>query len=464
MTVYPVVLDLTDRACVVLGETNLAARKAQELVAAGARVTVVAGQPCSALTAAAAAGRITLHRRVPRSADLRGAWLAVDASGDPRLGRLAFAEAERSRVLLNVVDRPACCHFFAPAVVRRDPLVVAISTGGASPFVAAAVRQRLERMLGSEWGPFTGLVGRVRRRLRAAETPPAQQAAVYRRLLQSPVRALLRQGRLAEAEDAAARLTQPGPPAPGRVALVGAGPGSPELLTLAAQDCLADAGVVLHDALVHPDVLALCGPQARLVPVGRRGGKPGPEHADVIRLMIELARAGEDVVRLKGGDPFVFGRGGEELGALREAGVRVTVVAGVTAATAAPAAAGIALTRRGSAGSIAITTGHGGPAPARLEQLAAAADSLVVLMPLANLGAIARRLAGVLGPERPAAVIAAAGWPQQQVVRAPIAAIAAAVRRAGIAAPATLVVGHVAAEPSALPAAVRRRPPPAPRC
>lgn len=449
MTPYPCFLDLRGRDCVVLGDGRLAAQKARELVDAGARVVVVGPRPCAELQGMAASGAVTVRRRRPRPEDLVGTRLAVDASGDAELNRAVFERGERNGVLVNVVDRPELCHFIAPAVVRRRPLLVAISTSGESPYLAMALRRRLERILDREWGPFVALVGRVRRRLRTDGVAPPQQARVYRRLLHSPVRDLLRDHREAEADAAAAAIAEAvRNGAPGRVALVGAGPGDPGLLTVAAREWLAEADDVLHDALVHPGVLACCGPDTRLVPVGRRAGGDGPEHAAVIATMIELARSGRDVVRLKGGDPFVFGRGWEELTALRAAGLEVTVVPGVSAATAAPAAAAIPVTRRGVASSVAITTGHDAVhwGAGRLEQLAAAADTLVVLMPLANLGPIARRLAGALGGDRPAALVASATWSEQRVVRAPIATVHRAAEEAGITAPATLIVGEVARE------------------
>jgi uroporphyrin-III C-methyltransferase / precorrin-2 dehydrogenase / sirohydrochlorin ferrochelatase len=410
----------------VLGETALAAEKAEGLQLAGADVV--------------------WHRRPYAPGDFAGAWLAIDASGDAAGGSAAHAEAEREQVLLNVVDVTDKCVWIAPAIVRRGPLQLAISTAGESPFLASALRARLERWLGEEWGPFTSLVGRVRRRLRARGVPIADQTRIYRRLLRPELRDLLRGGDAAGAEALAAAIETGAPQAPGRVALVGAGPGDPGLLTIAARDLLADADVVLHDALVEPAVLALAGPQARLVDVGKRGGRPSASQAEINELLVAEARAGNFVVRLKGGDPFLFGRGGEEVQALAAAGIEVTIVPGVSAALAAPAAAGIPVTHRELASSVAIVTGRGrtdeGPS---LEALARAAETLVVLMPGSALDEITARLARVLGDERPAALIASATTPRQQVLRAPLGRLARVARAAGVEPPATLVVGDVAA-------------------
>lgn len=410
----------------MLGDTALAAEKAAGLRLAGADVA--------------------WHRRPFCPGDFAGAWLAIDASGDTEGGAAAQAEAERERVLLNVVDVTDKCVWIAPAVVRRGPLQIAISTAGESPFLASTLRARLERWLGEEWGPFTSLVGRVRRRLRSRGVPLAEQTRIYRRLLRPEVRDLLRDGDAPAAEALAAAIETSTLQTPGRVALVGAGPGAAGLLTVAARELLGDADVVLHDALIEASVLALAGPQARLVDVGKRGGRPSTPQGEINRLLIEEARAGNFVVRLKGGDPFLFGRGGEEVQALVDAGIEVTVVPGVSAALAAPAAAGIPLTHRELASSVAIVAGRGRAEDGeQLETLARATETLVVLMPGSALDEISGRLASVLGAERPAALIASATTAREHIVRAPIGRLAQVARAAGVEPPATLVVGEVAA-------------------
>jgi len=374
----------------------------------------------------------------------------VDASEDPEINRQSWEEAEAAGILINVVDRPAQCRFIAPAIVRRDPLLVAISTSGESPFLASALRARIERWLGPEWGPFTALVGNVRRQLRERGASIAEQTRIYRRILNSDVRSLLRRGRPDSAAHLAVAIAQAGATGAGRVALVGAGPGDPDLLTFKARELLADADYVLHDALISPDTLALCGPDARLEDVGKRAGMDNPSQESITARLIELARAGRSVVRLKGGDPFVFGRGGEELADLVQAGIEVVVVPGVTAALAAPAAAGIPVTLRGVASSLAITTAQGGGSLDRLRDLALAADTLVVLMPRANLADVAAVLARAVGGSRPAAVISNATLADQRSISGPLERIARLADQAAIGTPATLVVGDVVAAAPAL--------------
>jgi len=279
----------------------------------------------------------------------------------------------------------------------------------------------------------------VRRRLRRAKVPATEQQRLYRRLLRPQVRAsLCREGEQAAGSLLGADAWDIAAPA-GVVHLVGAGPGDPGLLTLAARELLFDADVVFHDALVSPGILDLCGARTRLVDVGKRGGGRRTSQDGITAQLIEAARAGLEVVRLKGGDPFVFGRGGEELDALRAAGIATHVVPGVTSALAAPAAADIPVTFRGVSGSVAIVTGHDsdGQLPRDLEAVAAAVDTLAVLP------AVVQRLTPLLGPEWPAAVIAGATTDAQTTVRAPLRDIAAAVVAARITAPATLVLGRV---------------------
>ncbi|HEY6468728.1 MAG TPA: uroporphyrinogen-III C-methyltransferase [Candidatus Dormibacteraeota bacterium] len=439
---YPVVLDLSGRRCVVLGATDIATEKVATLRVIGASVEHVA--------------------RPFRRGDLVGAFLAIDASGETASHADVRAEADREHVLLNIVDVAPQCDWIAPAVVRRGPLQVAISTSGESPFIARALRERIAGLLGEEWAPFTQLVGRTRRRLRRAGISGAVQQRVYRRLMHSDTLALLRAGDAAGASGVALAIEQSARDADddspmGEVVLAGAGPGDVDLVTTATRAVLADADVVLHDALIDTEVLRLCGSNARLVDVGKRAGRPSMDQTVINALMIDAARAGDLVVRLKGGDPFLFGRGGEEVDALRQAGIPVRVIPGVSAALAAPAAADIPLTHRGVAGSVAFVTGHRADGSiADLDRLAGSVDTFVVLMPR-HLDVIARRLADALEQDRPAAVISRATTAEQRVVRAPLVRIAAAARAARMEAPSTLVVGAVVDVVVASAAASNRR-------
>lgn len=428
---YPVFLDVRGRRCVVLGDGEIATEKAATLRAAGADVVH--------------------HPRAFRPGDLEGVFLAIEASGDPAAHQEAREEADARRVLLNVADVASKCDWIAPAVVRRGPLVIAISTSGESPYVASTLRARLESLIGDEWGAFTEVVGTIRRRVRLRGIGAEEQRAVYRRLLRSPVRTLLRAGRTEEAAAVAASIesgadTSDGAPRLGEVVLVGAGPGDADLLTLAGADALRECDVVFHDALVDASVLRLIPGGVRVVDVGKRAGGDAVPQERINEMLIDAADAGHVVVRLKGGDPFLFGRGGEEMQALTRAGIPVRVIPGVSSALAAPAAAGIPLTHRGVAASIAIITGErAAAAPEYLERVARGVDTLVVLMPH-RLTEVIGTLVAVLGAARPAALITSAYRTDEQVLRGPLASIPALAAAAPSPGPRTLVVGDVVAE------------------
>ncbi|HKC83644.1 MAG TPA: NAD(P)-dependent oxidoreductase, partial [bacterium] len=262
MRYFPVFIDLAGQLCIVLGDGKFAVEKAAALREAGADVRVIPS-------------------REYRRGDLAGARLVVDATEDADINRLTWEEAEAAGILINVVDRPEQCRFIAPAIVRRDPLLIAISTSGESPFLASMLRARIERWLGREWGPFVALVGEVRRRLRKRRLPIAEQTRVYRRLLSSDVLSLLRGGRSIEANRVAAGIAAAQGYGAGRVALVGAGPGDPDLMTVKARELIASADYVLHDALIAPETLALCGPDTRLENVGKRGGHASTRQANI---------------------------------------------------------------------------------------------------------------------------------------------------------------------------------------
>jgi uroporphyrin-III C-methyltransferase/precorrin-2 dehydrogenase/sirohydrochlorin ferrochelatase len=443
---YPVFLDLAGQKAVVLGGGAFATEKVALLLEADARVKVVSAKVSKSLQSLVDNGAVEVVSRDYQPGDLAGARLAVDASENEEINRQSWEEAEQSGVLINVVDRPAQCRFIAPAIVRRDPLLIAISTSGESPFLASTLRARLERSLGREWAPFTALVGRIRRELRGRGVSIAEQTKVYRRLLTSDIRDLLRAGRTDDAEHRAAALAQTTVHHPGHVALVGAGPGDPDLLTLKARELLGDADFVLHDALVSPETLALCGPQVKLEAVGKRGGAESSRQEDITARLIELARSGHFVVRLKGGDPFVFGRGGEELNELTAAGVDVIVVPGITSAFAAPASIGIPSTMRGIASSVAITTAQGGDSLDRIGELARATDTLIVLMARSNLKEVAAAVARAVGGSRAAALVSNATLPDERSVSGTISEIAHLADRDAITTPATLIVGEVVAQ------------------
>ncbi len=441
MGYYAAFLDVTQRPCLVVGGGEPALAKVLGLLEADARVTVAWDGFVQELQELNRRGTIVLIWRRFTEADLDGCFLVIDASGDEATGIAVSRVAQSRGIPVNVLDRPALCTFIAPAVVRRGPLQLAISTSGRSPFLASHLKRRIERWLGDEWGPMVELTGRLRERLRRRRVPIREQTEAYVRALASGALDHLREGRLEAAETA---IDASIVPSLGRVALVGAGPGDASLLTLRAAELLGRAEIVFFDALIEPSVLAWCREGAELVPVGKRGGRKSITQEEIHRRMIEAARAGRFVVRLKGGDPFVFGRGGEEVLALAEAGITVEVVPGVSSATAAPGLVGIPLTQRGTASSFAVTTARRGDGTIHDFCDLAGVDTLVVMMPVGSLQVVADQLitAG-RGASCPAAVVEAASTPQQRMIRGTLSTIARQTLEVRVTGPAVLVVGEV---------------------
>ncbi len=433
MGYYAAFVDVGGQECLVVGGGEAALAKARGLLESGARVTVVWDRLIPDFRTL----EVALVERRFEEADLNGCVLAIDASGDEATGVRVSRAAQQRGVLVNVLDRPALCTFIAPALVRRGPLQVAISTSGRSPFLAAHLRRRVERWLGPEWGSMVELTGRLRDRLRQNGIPLSEQTSRFARALGSPALDLLRAGKAAAAESAINKSD-------GHVALVGAGPGDPALLTVRAVDLLSRADLVLYDALVDPAALAWCRPDAELVCVGKRGGRTSAQQGTIEAHMIAAAQAGRFVVRLKGGDPFVFGRGGEEVLALAAAGITIEVVPGVSAATAGPALAGIPLTYRGLAASFAVTTARRADGGVHDFRDLAGADTLVVMMPVQALPQVSAQLiAAGRPPTCPVALVEGASTSRQRVVRARLDDIGRRVAKRAVEGPALLVVGAV---------------------
>ncbi|MCA1845490.1 MAG: siroheme synthase CysG [Actinobacteria bacterium] len=452
---FPLALEVTGRRCVVLGGGVTAESKVRALLEAGAAVVVIAEDANAGLVELARRGEIELTEREYRRGDLVGALL-VFAAGDRRLNSAVFAEAEAEGVLCNAHQDSAHCHFASPTVTRRGDLVVAVSTGGRAPTLATYVRDVLAGDLPDEFGALIDLVAEVRQE-GIASGDVAERGRLWRAALELDVLGLLSAGQweaarrlmrgvLAGRVDDRPVVARPAvkpvsETTDGWVSIVGAGPGDPGLITVRGKAALEEADVVVHDRLVHPDLIA--GRVA--VDVGKEPGRHPVPQEGINALLVTLARQGKRVVRLKGGDPFLFGRGSEEAEALAGAGIGFEVVPAPTSALAALAYAGIPATDRRCASSIAIVTGHsadGGVVD--WGRIATAADTLVVLMGMGRLGEIAERLVDAgRDPDTPAAVVSQGTLPEQQVVGAPLARIADAVAAARLPGPALLVIGEV---------------------
>ncbi|HEY6940171.1 siroheme synthase CysG [Dokdonella sp.] len=457
MPLYPIFADLRHRAVLVVGGGAVAARKIDGLLRAGARVTVGAPALEPGLAALVTRGRIR-HRDGPyvdawldgeRDGGADRCWLVVVATDDLALNRRVARAAERRRMLANVVDDAELSTFHVPAVVDRAPLQIAISSGGAAPMLARLLRERLETLLDAALGPLATLAARYRARIRARHRDPGARRRFYSTLFGGAVADLLRKGQPALAESALeAALSAATVPQTGSVALVGAGPGDPGLLTLKALRALNEADVILHDRLVGAGVLALARRDALLVDVGKGGGARSTAQERIHGLLLEHARAGRRVVRLKGGDPFVFGRGGEELEFLRAHGVPYEVVPGITAALACAAYAGVPLTHRDRAQSVRFVTAHCRDSLDTLDWRALAQErqTLAVYMGVAGLGALREHLlAHGRAASTPFALVENGSCASQRVVTGTLDQLPRIADAHKVCAPALLILGEVAA-------------------
>ena len=451
---FPLFADLRDRTVLVVGGGVVARRKVEALLEAGARVRVGAPTLVEALAQLASVRRIEhLHGEFDERW-MDGAWLAVAATDDAAVNRRVAAAGERHRVLVNAVDDVASSSFHVPAVIRRGALQVAISSAGAAPMLARALREKLETELDESLGALVELLARARDRIRARLPELGARRRFFSAMLRGAIPDLLRSGRGDEASASLDQALAAGPEATiGRVALVGAGPGDAGLMTLRGLRLLNEADVILHDRLVSTEVLALARRDAERIEVGKQSGNHHTTQQRIHELMIEHARAGRFVVRLKGGDPFVFGRGGEELEALRGAGIAYEVVPGITAALACAAYAGVPLTHRDHAQSVRLVTAHCRNSIDSLEWSALAKDrqTLAIYMGVAGLDTLRDRLiAHGRAPDTPFALVENGSRRDQRVLTGTLADLPQRARAHAVQSPALLLLGEVASLASTL--------------
>lgn len=450
MRLYPLFADVRGLPVLVVGGGCVARRKARALLDAGAEVCVGASRFDPELLSWIEVGQLKSFHGEFEPAWLDSAWLVIAATDDRALNARIAACARERRIFANVVDDATLSQFHVPAVVDRSPLVVAISTAGAAPAIARRVRELLERVLDHGLGRLVMLAERHRTRVVARFADTVSRRRFYDWLHDGPVLSLLRNARPAEAEQVLLEgLDAEGGVRPcGSVALVGAGPGHPGLLTLQALRALQQADVILYDQLVGDEVLAMARRDAECIDVGKRCGGRHVAQEHTHRLMLAHAREGRRVVRLKGGDPFVFGRGGEELAFLRAHGVACEVIPGITAAVACAAFAGIPLTHRDHAQSLCLLTAHGKEATDTLEDpaLSNPRQTLAVYMGVEKIQALAARLmAHARDPDTPCAIIENGTRPEQRVIVGTLATLPALAKRHAVKTPALLVIGEVAA-------------------
>lgn len=446
MNYLPLFARVRDLPCLVVGGGAVATRKVRQLLRAGAAVTVHATEVADELRALSVEQKFEVVER-PFTPESVGAYQLIVAATDvPAVNAEVARACSEAQRFCNVVDDRVASSAIMPAVVDRSPVTVAVSTGGAAPVLATQIRQLLEEQLPARLGALAEFMDRWREPVKTRVADFDQRRDLWQAILDGPIGQHVLDGQT-EAADALleAQLANE-PPARGEALLVGAGPGDPELLTLKAARALRTADVIVHDRLVSRGVLDMARKDAEFISVGKQAGRPSISQDDINALLVERVGAGQRVCRLKGGDPFVFGRGGEEIEALQAAGLRWQVIPGITAASGCAASAGVPLTHRHLARSFTVVTAHtlddAGPDWAALAQ---GADTLIAYMAVSRLQEVCAALqAAGRAADHPALLIENGTTASERVIKGTLSTLAAAAKDANAVSPALLIVGAVA--------------------
>jgi uroporphyrin-III C-methyltransferase / precorrin-2 dehydrogenase / sirohydrochlorin ferrochelatase len=447
----PAFFALEGKRAVVAGSGDPATWKAELLSAAGARVDVFAPEPSNSLRALAAAppaGAVFVHAQCWTPNNIAGTAIAVAECASDAEAALFAAAAREAGVPVNVIDRPAYCDFAFGAIVNRSPLVIGISTDGAAPVFGQAIRAKIEGLIPKGFAHWADAARKWRPRVQALALPFRGRRSFWEKFTD---RAIAAPEQTPSEADLEALLKPIAMPEGGSVVLVGAGPGDPELLTLRAVRALQSADVILFDGLVSTEILDFARREAKRMLVGKSGHAPSCQQEDINALMVSLAKAGRRVVRLKGGDPMIFGRADEEIAACRAAGVPIEVVPGVTAAQAAAGRLKVSLTRRAEARRVQYITGHGrdGKLPHDIDwaSLADPAATTIVYMPTKTLpGLVTKALAAGLDAAMPAVAVAQATRPDERVFAASIAELPSVLAAEASLGPVVVMIGRVFAD------------------
>jgi uroporphyrin-III C-methyltransferase/precorrin-2 dehydrogenase/sirohydrochlorin ferrochelatase len=419
------------------------------LARAGARVTVVSPQRCEDVAALASGTEVTCVERTFRPEDIDGMALAIAATDDEAVNCQVSELARARGIPVNVVDNPDLCSFIVPSIIDRSPVQVAVSTGGSSPVLARLLRARLESFIPAAYGRLARLVDDYRQRVKRRFPKAAQRRYFWESILQGRVAELLFAGQedkaraaLEEAIDDTSENFDTG----GEVYLVGAGPGDPDLITFRALRLMQQADVVVYDRLVAQPILDMVRRDADLIYAGKERDRHTLSQESINELLVRLAKEGKRVLRLKGGDPFIFGRGGEEIETLAQEGIPFQVVPGITAAAGCASYAGIPLTHRDYAQSCIFVTGHlkDGTVNLDWERLAKPAQTVVFYMGMYSIPVISRELiAHGLPPETPVALVQQGTTPQQRVYIETLASLPTLGERHEVKPPTIIIVGSV---------------------
>ena len=445
MDYLPIFCRLDNKPVLLVGGGEVAERKARLLLDAGAQLTVVAPELDPELAELAASGSIEWLAGEFASEQLAGKWLVVAATDRREVNALVYQSANQARIFANVVDDPKRSSFIMPSIIDRSPLMVAISSGGKAPVLARLLREKLEALLPQHLGAVATFAGSLRERVKARFASMGERRRFWERLLGADrLGQALARGDSASAHQLADSLFADGSQSAGEVVLVGAGPGDPGLLTLHALRQMQQADVVVYDRLVSDEVMALVRRDAKRIFVGKQAGNHCVPQEGINQLLLEEAKKGQRVVRLKGGDPFIFGRGGEELETLVGTGIGFQVVPGITAASGCAAYAGIPLTHRDHAQSVRFVTAHGKGGARDLDWPLLAKDkqTLVFYMGLSSCATIREQLLahGKAG-NTPVALIERGTQPCQRVIRGTLDELPALA--VGVESPALIMVGSV---------------------
>lgn len=450
MDFLPIFLDIRDRRVLVDGGGTVAARRIERALAAGAHVFAFDPAPQDEVLAFDGRDRLTLTRALPTEADVKGCAVVWGASETPERDARLHAWATAEGALCNIADMPEYCDFITPSVVDRSPIVIAISTGGAAPIIARILRARIEATLPAAYGRLATFVSSFRKQILQTVTNGRDRRHFWERMIDGPAGDFFLSG----AEDRATaqiagdlKAAASGGEKPvGEVYLVGAGPGDPDLLTFRALRLMQRADVVLYDRLIGDEILGLVRRDAERIYVGKKAADHTMQQEDISKLMVRLAQEGNRVLRLKGGDPYVFGRGGEEIAELASAGIGFQVVPGITAASGCSTYAGIPLTHRDHAQSCTFITAHGKDGVLDLDWdiLIRDGQTVAVYMGLGSLPILARGfLDRGTNPETPVAIIENGTRPDQQVVTGTLGDITGHATKAGLKGPAIIIIGSV---------------------
>ena len=448
MDYFPVFVKLKDQDCLVIGAGEIAARKIELLARAGAKITVIAKQISPQVSSLEASCQLNLLQKSFTPDDLCGFRLVVSATDNKETNQLVAKTAEEQNILVNVVDNPDLCSFIFPAIIDRSPIIAAVSSGGAAPVLARLLRAKIESIIPPGYGRLAQLAEKFRADVKNHIKVPAQRRIFWENIFQGSVAEFVFAGneQVAEQQLQQALSKQKDSVSLGEVYLICAGPGAPDLLTFRALRLMQQADVIVYDHLVSPEILDLARRDSEKIYVGKERQKHTLPQESINTLLADLAKAGKRVVRLKGGDPFIFGRGGEEIETLMQQGINFQVVPGITAASGCASYAGIPLTHRDHAQSCTFVTGHLKDNSINLNwtQLAAPNQTIVIYMGLVGLEKICQSLIAHGSPkDLPIALVQQGTTSNQRVITGTLETLPATIASLDIKPPTLIIIGTV---------------------